>query len=197
MKEEWLSGLKRRSAKSLYRFPYIVGSNPTSSDLMSKIIMFFYVKISSKDNQVLKKFFRFLAKLASTPTLLKYFSKQNKRKFITVLKSPHVNKTAQEQFEFRYYSAEFLIDSFKPLTFFLFLKRVSNLSFPGIKLEVKSLLNSEKKSQSVLKVVNPDNIMLNNISLKLDNNTVVAQKKYIQLFDSYGELYLKDLFNKE
>ena len=174
-----------------------MGSNPTSSDLTSKIIMFFYIKISSKNNQALKNFFRFLAKLASSPTLLKYFSKQNKRKFVTVLKSPHVNKTAQEQFEFRYYSAEFLIDSFKPLTFFLFLKRVSSLSFPGIKLEVKSLLNPEKKSQSVLKVVNPDNITLNNVLLKLDNNTVVAQKKYIKLFDSYGELYLKDLFNKK
>lgn len=30
-KEEWLSGLKRRSAKSLYRIFCIVGSNPTSS----------------------------------------------------------------------------------------------------------------------------------------------------------------------
>lgn len=30
-KEEWLRGLKRRSAKSLYRVFCIVGSNPTSS----------------------------------------------------------------------------------------------------------------------------------------------------------------------
>lgn len=158
--------------------------------------MFFYIKVSSKDNQVLKKFLRFLAKLASSPTIVKHFSKQNKRKFITVLKSPHVNKTAQEQFEFRYYSKEFLIDSFKPLTFFLVLKRVKSLSFPGVKLEVKGLLNTQKKYQSVLNVVNPDNIRLRTSSVALDSQLMLSQKKYIKLFDSYGELYLKNLVQK-
>lgn len=169
-----------------------MGSNPTSSDLET-VIMFFYFKVSSKDIQVLEKFVQFLLNLETSPTILKYFSKQKKRKFITILKSPHVNKTAQEQFEFRFYSREFLIDSLKPLTFFLVLKKVKNVSFPGLKLEVKGLLNTTKKNKSLLKVIDPDNIILNKISLDL-NESLVPHKKYIQLFDCYGESYLKSLF---
>nr|YP_009485545.1 ribosomal protein S10 [Nitzschia alba]AVR57609.1 ribosomal protein S10 [Nitzschia alba] len=153
--------------------------------------MFFYFKVSSKDSQVLEKFFQFLLKLETSPTMIKCFSKQKSRKFITILKSPHVNKTAQEQFEFRFYSREFLVDSFKPLTFFLVIKKIKNLSFPGIKLEVKGLLNGEKKNKSLLKVINPDNIILTNSYPKGIKSG--SQMKYVQLFDCYGESYLKKM----
>ena len=155
--------------------------------------MFLYFKVSSKDNRVLEKFLRFLQKLETSPTILKYFPKQKKRKFITILKSPHVNKTAQEQFEFRYYKKEFLIDSLKSFTFFLIIKKVKNLSFPGLKLEVQGLLSSEKKNKSLIKLMNPDNICLEKCKFR-SFKRVSSQKKYIQLFDCYGELYLKELF---
>jgi len=155
--------------------------------------MFLYFKISSKDSQVLEKFFQFILKLEKFPMVVKCFSKYKKRKFITILKSPHVNKTAQEQFEFKYYSKEFLVDSLKPLTFFLIIKKIKNLSFPGIRLEVKGLLNSNKKSKSTLKLINPDQIILNKAGVKI-KNIPLSQLKYLQLFDCYGESYLKDLF---
>ena len=107
--------------------------------------MFLYFKIYSKDNQVLKKFLTFLSELNISPVLLKSFANQKKRKFVTILKSPHINKTAQEQFEFRYYSKSFIIDSIKPLTFFFIIKKIKSLSFPGLKLKIKGLLNPEKK----------------------------------------------------
>lgn len=155
--------------------------------------MFLHFKVSSKDNQTLEKFLRFLQKLEISSTVLKHFSKQKKRKFITILKSPHVNKTAQEQFEFRYYSKEFLIDSFKPLTFFLTIKKIKNLSFPGLKLEVKGLLDSNKKSRSLLRLINPDNIVLEYSNSRAFKK-LSLQKKYIQLFDCYGEISLNELF---
>ena len=170
-----------------------MGSNPTSSEFIVNIIMFFYVKVFSKDNNDLKSFFRFLNQLANSPIILKHFSKQKKRKFVTILKSPHVNKTAQEQFEFRFYHKEFLVDSFKPLTFFLLLKRLKNLSFPGLKIKVTGLLNSNKKNKSFLRAVNPDNIVLNH---KFSKVTSISQRSYIPLFDCYGELYLKNLSQK-
>lgn len=157
--------------------------------------MFFYFKVSSKDSKVLEKFFQFLLKLEAFPTVLKHVSKQKKKKFITILKSPHVNKTAQEQFEFRFYTKQFVIDSFKPLKFFLILKKIKNLSFPGIKLEVKGLFNIKKKNQSFLKVIDPDNIILlnrNNFKMAEQLSNKLPQKRYIQLFDCYGEVYLKD-----
>ena len=173
--------------------------------------MFFHIKISSKDKKVLKDFGQLLSKLERTSNFLKSFSKQNSRKFITVLKSPHVNKTAQEQFEFRYYSKEFIINSFKPLTFFLILKKMNNLSFSGIDLKVKGLFKKDKKRK--LTAVNPDNIDLNTVknygliqkknlkqkmfhdknSKQFDKSFYVS-KRYIQLFDCYGEMSLKNDF---
>jgi ribosomal protein S10 len=166
-----------------------VGSNPTSSVLK---IMFLHFKVSSKDNSVLEKFLRFLQRLKISPTVLKHFSKQNKRRFITILKSPHVNKTAQEQFEFRYYIKEFLIDSPKPFTLFLTIKKIKNLSFPGLKLEVKGLLNLNKQNENFLKLADPDNVVLK-LGKPNTSSSLAFQKKYVQLFDCYGELYLERL----
>jgi len=153
--------------------------------------MFLHFKVSSKNNQILEKFLRFLQKLKTSSTVLKHFSKQNKRKFITILKSPHVNKTAQEQFEFRYYNKEFVVDSLKPLAFFLIIKKIKNLSFPGLKLEVKGLLNPEKKNKSFLRLTNPDTVVLECRESRTFKR-LSFQKKYIQLFDCYGEFYLKE-----
>ena len=80
--------------------------------------MFLKFKVSSKDRHILKKFLSFLQKLTTPSTTLKYFSKQKKRKVVTILKSPHVNKTAQEQFDYRFYTNEFLVNSTQPFTFF-------------------------------------------------------------------------------
>lgn len=176
--------------------------------------MFFYLKISCKDKRILKNFLRFLTKIEFLSTSLKSFPKNKKRKFVTVLKSPHVNKTAQEQFEFRFYSKHFLVRSFKPLTFFLLLKKLKNLSFPGLNIEVKGLLENTKMHKRVLQVVNPDNIILKeltdlNLNFKREvqksvrckktfkqmpqtlGSDFLFYKKYIQLFDLCGEVYLK------
>jgi ribosomal protein S10 len=153
--------------------------------------MFLYFKISSKDNKILKKFLLFLSKLQMSPVIVKHVPKQQKRKFITILKSPHINKTAQEQFEFRHYSKEFIVNSVKPLTFFLIIKKLKNLSFSGLKLEVKGLFNIEKKNKSFLNQLDPDNIILNQ---HRTSSELSVQKRYIQLFDCYGEVWLKTLF---
>lgn len=158
--------------------------------------MFFHIKVFSKDNLVLKKFFQFLQRLNISLIVLKSFSKRKKRKFVSILKSPHVNKTAQEQFEFRYYNKEFLIDLFKPLTFFLLLKKLKNLSFSNLKLEIKGLFNTSKTYKDFpQKLINPDSVILEPIDQKNFKDRFF-QKKYIHLFDCYGEFYLKKLFFK-
>jgi ribosomal protein S10 len=173
--------------------------------------MFFHIKVSSKDKKVLENFGQFLSKLEMTSNFLKSFSKQNTRKFVTILKSPHVNKTAQEQFEFRFYTKEFVVSSFKPLTFFLILKKINNLSFSGMNLKVKSLFKRNEKKK--VRAVNPDNTNLNtvkshglvqkkNLKQKMFNNknfktfdaNFSVSKRYIQLFDCYGEMSLKNNF---
>ena len=168
--------------------------------------MFFYFKVSCKDKRILEKFTKVLMKIRSLPIFIKPFPKHKKRKFITILKSPHVNKTAQEQFEYRFFTKHFLIFSLKPQIFFLLLKRLKNLSFLGIKLEVKGIFEKNITDKYILKFINPDNIVLQKTYLtkkkkknhevsKLASNELYLSKKYIQLFDSYGEIYLKNTFH--
>ena len=152
--------------------------------------MFFYISASSKDKKVLEKFSFFLSNIEKSTLILKYFSKQKKRKFVTILKSPHVNKTAQEQFEFRYYKKQFLINSLRPLTFLFFLKKMKNTSFAGLDLKVKSIVNDHEKNSHFLKLINPDNFIFKNKTFSSSRN--LTTKKYIQLFDCYGEVFLKD-----
>ena len=156
--------------------------------------MFFYLKASAKDRRVLKKFSYFLNELDTSTFVLKHHSKQNQRKFITVLKSPHVNKTAQEQFEYRFYHKQFLINSLNPFTFFLMLKKVQTSSFSGLKLEIKSGLNLTEKNINFRKIFNPDNSLLHSYSE--DSQFILSPvliKKYIQLFDCHGETFLKSI----
>jgi ribosomal protein S10 len=177
--------------------------------------MFFYLKVSCKDKRILKKFINFFPKIKSFPTVLKSFPISEKRKFVTVLKSPHVNKTAQEQFEYRFYSKHFLIRSFKPFTFFSCLKKLKTLSFPGVNLKIKGQFERNKTNKHSLKMISPDNIVLENssqvytceqrfkinlraktvqtVSKNLEANFLLS-KKYIQLFDLYGETYLRNVF---
>ena len=96
--------------------------------------MFFHIKVSAKDKKVLENFGQLISKLQLTSNSLRLLSKRNLRKFITVLKSPHVNKTAQEQFEFRVYTKEFIISSFKPLTLFLISAIVAIYSFSKLQI---------------------------------------------------------------
>nr|YP_010119693.1 ribosomal protein S10 [Pseudo-nitzschia cuspidata]QRC12185.1 ribosomal protein S10 [Pseudo-nitzschia cuspidata] len=171
--------------------------------------MFFYLKVSCKDKRILEKFIRVFTKIKSLPIFIKPFPKHEKRKFITILKSPHVNKTAQEQFEYRFFSKHFLVFSPKSQTFFLLLKRLKTLSFSGIKLEVKGVVEKNMTNKYLLKLINPDNIILQKPytihknfkkdkilpeTSKLISGDLDLSKKYIQLFDSYGEIYLKNNF---
>ena len=171
--------------------------------------MFFYLKVSSKDKKILEKFTRVFTKMKSLPIFVKPFPKHEKRKFVTILKSPHVNKTAQEQFEYRFFSKHFLVFSVKPQIFFLLLKKLKNLSLAGIKLEVKGVFEKNITNKYILKLINPDNVVLQrpysvqknfkkdktkNKVPKLFLNDSDLAKKYIQLFDSYGEFYLKNSF---
>ena len=171
--------------------------------------MFFYLKVSCKDKRILEKFMKVFVKIKSLPIFIKPFPRHKRRKFITILKSPHVNKTAQEQFEYRFFSKHFLVFSPKPRTLFLLLKKLNNLSFSGIKLEVKGMFQKTTIDKYTLKWVNPDNIVLEKLYLtqknfkkdktksefsKLTPDQLDLSKKYIQSFDSYGELYLKNIF---
>lgn len=150
--------------------------------------MLIYIKISAKEIKTLKKFFGFLNRFDSLYITLTPFSKFKTKKFVTILKSPHVNKTAQEQFEYRWYVKEFFINSLKPLMFLSFLKRLKTFNFSGIRFEVKSIVSVNQNNELMLHLLDPDTVQLTKTKRFYKNNSLVLNR-YLRLFDCYGESY--------
>jgi ribosomal protein S10 len=133
----------------------------------------------------------------------KYFQKKTKKHFLTILKSPHVNKSAQEQFESRVFSKQLTIFSPKKLQYAYLLKKIRNNLFSDVKIKIKCSVNKEKNSNIRLQIFNPDNFKLNinkifrtqtnhSSSLKgrkiFDNKNNKKTKLFLQILDIYGEL---------
>ena len=159
--------------------------------------MFFYIQLSAKDKSSLKKFLDFIKKIKHSNLIISSFSKKKIKKFLTVLKSPHVNKTAQEQFEFRIYTHKLRIRSFQSLKFLLILKKIKKLSFPGVNIKIKSVFEKKKETKNVLTGINPEKININffTITPNFKNSRVKKIKKYLQVLDFYGEYSIKAVSN--
>lgn len=87
----------------------------------------------------------------------KYFKKKRKRKILTILKSPHVNKTAQEQFEYREFSKQLIIYSAEYSKYLILLKRLKTNLFPDIRIKIKFILNPRNAKKLRVKTFDPDN----------------------------------------
>ena len=152
--------------------------------------MFFCITISTKDKMTLKNFLVFFSKINfSTFQLIKQKTKKSAKKFVTVLKSPHINKTAQEQFEFKIFTSQIILFSINPFLCFLIVKRITKKRFPGVKIKLVYIFDRKKYGKLLLNFLNPNNIQFKNKIKKKDI------KNYFSMFDSYGEAYLKQSFN--
>lgn len=97
------------------------------------------IKLYSKDKKSLHHLFNLSKCNIITQNFKVFFNLLRKEKVIkkvTVLKSPHVNKTAQEQFGYRFYSAEIFCYSWEIKKYLLVLKKIKNQLFPGIKIQI-------------------------------------------------------------
>ena len=107
------------------------------------------------------------------------FQKPIQKKILTVLKSPHVNKTAQEQFESRLFKKQLTIFSYKSFLLLILLKYLKFILFPELKIKVILFSNSTKLYKNVQNKINPNNF--NSIFLL----------NYLKTFDLHGEILLK------
>ena len=85
--------------------------------------MFFTINLYSKNLNSINKFLNFFGnKTIKKKLKINFFTsryqKPVKKKILTILKSPHVNKKAQEQFEYRIYKKKTSL--FYAPTFFIF-----------------------------------------------------------------------------
>jgi ribosomal protein S10 len=108
--------------------------------------MFIILSIYSKNRESLTNFLKFFYKLKEIKILkLKLYTKQSQKKrkniLLSVLKSPHVNKKSQEQFECNLYTKQLNIWVYQ-LNKFLFLwKWIKTKLFFDINVKIKFLLD--------------------------------------------------------
>lgn len=121
--------------------------------------------ISSKNKNSLKLFLKFLKSLAKKKDLSfhgNYEISQRKTfsKFFTILKSPHINKTAQEQFEFRLFTKNVKITTFQILKVLIVFKKILTIIFAELKFSLKLNLDLRNKSVFFSRLLKPQNGIL-------------------------------------
>ena len=95
--------------------------------------------IRSIDKNSIYKFIVFFCK---KNILKKQLYKQTIKKKITILKSPHVNKKAQEQFEKNIFITILSIWTKNLFQFLIFLKKINNNAFSDCFISIKYKINS-------------------------------------------------------
>ena len=143
--------------------------------------MFINIYISSRNLSSLKLFTSFIFKLVNnkkliSKTAIKSFQKKKKKKVFTVLKSPHVNKTAQTQFEYTLYKKQFTIFTNFSVKLIYFLKYFHENIFSDIKIKIKVKTNFKKHTNIKLQPFFKSNLEL-----------------YLNSLDAFGELKFKSL----
>lgn len=131
--------------------------------------------------------------------LTSYYQKQKQKQKFTLLKSPHVNKTAQEQFEYRLFYKDLklqFLNKKKNKLFLILFKKFKNNLFSHSKLNLKLFINKQNFKKQItitkFKLLNI-NKTLKKQQLKLENKTKYKKlKKYLKFLDLYGEIMLKN-----
>ena len=151
--------------------------------------MLIYLSIYSNKNETLNKVFRFINKVTKQKLLkIKIFSKQYRKiktlKRFTVLKSPHVNKKAQEHFKLCKQQYYIKLDLFQINFFFIVLKKLQTQLFPDIFVKVKVYF-LDKQTKKTL--INPNSFKFESAPNLIITNTI----NYVKILDTFGELGMK------
>ena len=104
--------------------------------------------IKSKNENSLNVFLKIFEKIANK-TNLNFTDNRKSIKRFTFLKSPHVNKTAQEHFNFIVFSKDICIKDFQIFKTLIILKKIKNNLCCDVMIKIKfSILKEEKRSFS-------------------------------------------------
>lgn len=173
--------------------------------------MFIIISIYSKNPTSLTNFLKFLYKLKKNEIFklelnLLQLPKKKHFSFFSTLKSPHVNKKSQEQFEYHVYSKKLKIHVSQLVKFLTVWKSVKTLLFSDIKIKTEFCLHNKLFNFSSLSQTNYDKFILkfskkvikrlrylNKINKKTWSNTTTQTS--LKLFDIHGEMSLKNLFS--
>ena len=159
----------------------------------------FILTLKSKNIKSLNNYVTLLEKkLPGKSVCLTVINRLKKTKqFVTVLKSPHVNKTAQEQFERKKKLIQIFFISEKFNKIIIKIKKVLIKLFMDIKLTIKNITNSFFKSIQIFNIFKITNFKFNRFKKATINrclNCLNSKKKliefkiYLKILINYGEL---------
>ena len=165
------------------------------------------LKISSKNEKSLKNFLSFFFNHLKTKfnIIQKLVTTHNDKKVITLLKSPHVNKTAQDQFELRVFTKQVLTKSFYSEKNIIFLKKILNKLFQDISINLEFVTNKSINLENKLLIFYPDNFKLSTYkqyktnlkrrkqknktkTINLGKNSLFNLTKFLNIVSVFGEI---------
>lgn len=159
------------------------------------MIRIFKLTIYSKHKNFLKKFYNFLIqKLTNLNTniLKKSSIKKSHIKKISLLKSPHVHKKAQEQFEIKTHLKNLTLYTTNNFKLLIFLKKIENILSYDVKIKTEILTYKKIKIDDLK--INKYNIfktLKENKKIFLNKNIKTYEvKKILNFIDFKGESYL-------
>ena len=120
-------------------------------------------------------FLKFVKKSQNFKEPLHFTRRKKRRKRISVLKSPHINKKAQEQFQFITFNTQFtylITDTKKEI---LFLKKIKDNIFPGTKIKIENIQTTHRENSRTKFTNNSPLPFLT--SYRVRTNKKVQQKK--------------------
>jgi ribosomal protein S10 len=156
----------------------------------------FTILLYSKNKKTLNHFLNFFknSEKQNFRITKKIFQKKKKKKKISILKSPHVNKTAQKHFQYVYFCVSLSFKTHELQKNLNFLKKIKNQLFPDLKIIIKGTHKKKelfslkkitfyyqklkKKYQKQFKTIfEPENLF---------TKTIV----YMKILDFYGKISL-------
>ena len=153
--------------------------------------------ISSSNEKSLNNFLKLFNFKNSQVNIVKINKTVRTKKVVTLLKSPHVNKTAQEQFEKRKKLVQIFLTSGKFNKVIVKIKKVLIKLFIDLKLTVEHTTNSTFSQIRVFNILKPSNFTFHNFKktplnkscCDLDSKKeAVKFKTFLELLNVYGEL---------
>lgn len=143
------------------------------------------IKIYSKKKSSLTHFLRLIKQFQNQQIISNFTRKKKKRKKITILKSPHVNKKAQEQYQFVRYQNEFSYLTWNKKKSTIFIKKIKDNVFPDVKINIEQFQSINKKKirvkENLLRPLRVPKIKTSFFSKKLQrNNKLFARENYHQ-----------------
>ena len=146
-----------------------------------------YVSLNNFINFFLSK--KFMSKLKVVVQKSK-FVHPTKSNLYTVLKSPHVNKTAQEQFISKTFNIEFELFVYQPHLFFFFLKIIKNTLISDIIVNYKIIINKTLFKNKIKNTLTPNGFNFILFDKKKKKIVKFYLKQYLKLTAIYGEFLL-------